>query len=263
MTTPRLYFKAGQEPFVLNRARCLIRKETDTQWYDLCHVKECKISVSSEEATHKNLSSSIVVVDRKVTTSMSVSGSMTIDALTENNLVAWLMSTGATEVTQSGGTWTSEDFTIPKVGRPFELGKTKLTVAAGGITDDATPTPAALVEGTDFVLDRRRGIITLLEDGGCADGDTIQITGSYASQTKYKIKAGQQNNNKWHIWLCSDPAEGQYIDVRGYASLKPSGDLGFISEQEFMGMTLELGFNSHTDYGPGGCYLEDLNEKVA
>lgn len=250
------YFKVGDEPFVLNRGRLLARKDEDSQWQDLCVIKDFKISVATEKAEAKDMTRSIVTVARSTVTSIKLTGGFTLSTLTKHGLAYFLMSNGYTEDEQASGTWTAEEFTIPTVGEWFDLGKRKLTVT--GITDDATPTPAPLEEGTDYDIDLTRGLIVAIEGGAIADGDKILVTGTYPDHKKYTIKAAQTAKQYRHLWLCSDPADGPTIDIKGYGIISPTGDFNAVVENEYIGMGFEINFRSHSDYGPGGAQLEEL-----
>lgn len=253
-------FTEVSSAYTLGRGILMIKKAGETSWKDLMHVKDVKINVTADELEHENFRSGLKIVDKTITTKMTAKGSFMCDVPNAENISLFLLGSTPAEITQTSGTWTAESFTVTKPDEWQELGKKDITVSA--ITDDTSPTPVALVEGTDYLANWKRGLFLPLSTsskiGVAADG--FKITGSYAQSLITRVAAAVAPLQA-HVWFQGDPATGKQIDIRGYANIKPNGDLPLIAD-EWAGFSFDISFNKHTSYplSPVGMYYEDLGE---
>lgn len=242
----------------LARGILRIRKEGDSSWVDLMHVKDVKINITADELEHENVRSGLKVVDKTITTKMTAKGGFLCDVPIAANINLFLMGSGTNLINQASGTWTTESFTVVKPDEWQELGKKNITITT--ITDDTSPTPVALVEGTDYLIDLRRGAFMPLSGSTKigAVGDILKITGTYATTDISRIYAAKAPIQR-HVWFAGDPATGRIIDIRGFVNLKPNGDLPLIAD-EWVGFSFDMSFNKHITYpeSPVGLYYEDL-----
>lgn len=245
--------------YTLGRGILMIKKVGQSSWIDLMHVKDVKVNVTADELEHENFRSGLKVVDKAITTKMTAKGSFMCDVPNPQNISLFLMGTDPIEVTQASGSWTAQAFTVVKPGEWQSLGKKDITVSS--ITDDAG-TPVALVEGTDYLADWKRGMFLPLEGSTLigAIGDGFKITGTYAESSITRIAAAVAPIQV-HVWFMGDPATGKQADIRGFANIKPNGDLPLVSD-EWSGFSFDISFNKHSDYpqSPVGMYYEDLGE---
>lgn len=245
--------------YTLGRGILRVRKDAEASWLDLMHVKDVKINITADELEHENVRSGLKVVDKTITTKMTAKGSFMCDVPIVENIALFLMSTGITDVAQTSGTWTAEEFTVEVPDQWHELGKKDIVATA--VTDDAG-TPVALVEGTDYEVDWSRGLFRPLSTSSLvgAVGDKYKITATYPDKTIKRIHAAQATIKR-HVWFTGSPATGRIIDIRGFCNLKPNGDLS-LSADEWMGFSFDMSFNKHSDYplSPVGLYWEDNGE---
>ena len=235
----------------------MVRDDGSDSYKDLMHVKDVKINITADELEHENVRRGLKVVDKTITTKMVAKGSFMCDVPNTENLNIFLLGDGVKEDEQTSGTWSAQAFTVVKPDEWQFLGKRNLTVTA--ITDDAG-TPVPLVEGVDYKIDLKRGMFLPLSTSllvGTAL-DVFEITGTYAEKTNFLVYAGKNAIQK-HIWFMGDPATGRTIDIKGYANLKPNGDLP-LSADEWIGFTFDMSFNGHSEYpeSPCGLYVYDI-----
>ena len=245
--------------YTLPRGKLYFKKLGESSYKCLMHVKDVKINVAAEELEHENVSSGLKVVDKTITTKMSAKGSFLCDVPILQNIALFLMGSDPEKVDQVSGVWTAQAFSVVKPDDYQDLGKRKITVTT--ITDD-TGTPIPLVEGTDYLADWTRGLFCPLSGSSLVGeiGDGFKITGTYSESSYYRVAAAKKPISG-HVWFAADPACGRIADVRGYANLKPNGDLP-LSSDEWQGFSFDMSFNKHTDYpnSPVGLYWEDLGE---
>lgn len=245
--------------YTLGRGIMRVRKDAEASWLDLMHVKDVKINITADELEHENVRAGLKVVDKTITTKMTAKGSFMCDVPIAENIALFLMSTGITDVAQTSGTWTAQEFTVEKPDQWHELGKKNITASI--VTDD-TATPVELVEGIDYEVDWSRGLFRPLSTStmvGVA-GDKYKITGTYPDKTIKRISAAQ-TTIKRHVWFSGEPATGRIIDIKGFCNLKPNGDLSLIAD-EWIGFSFDMSFNKHSSYpnSPVGLYYEDSGE---
>jgi len=252
------YYKPENYPYLLGRGTVLIRKDDETVWQPLWHVKEFKTNITADELEHENFSSGVKRVDRTAILKQKATFSFVIDVPVVENVLIFLLGDVVETDAQVSGTWTAEEFTITEEGKYQELGKRKLTITS--ITDDSV-TPVPLVEGTDYNIDLANGVIQIIPGGVVGTADKIKVTGTYAEHTKSTVKGGKSPKSKRHIWFKGDPAEGVRANVKGWGLLRPSGDWSFIAD-EWQGMTIEGSYMEHSTYGPLGFLYEDIEHVV-
>lgn len=256
MSVPIEVFPSSKDhPYTLPRGKLIVRRESDSFWSDIGHVKELTLTPSIEKVEHMAMNDGIAYNDATALKSVKFTGKMTLDSLAREALKMFLLGDFSDE-SQTGGTWTAEEFTIAAVDHWIDLGKKNITMSA--ITDDATPTPAALVEGTDYLVDWVNGLFLALSTSAKigAVGDKFKITGTYAATDIYQIKGGTSLNTRFHFCYIGKPAKGKKMDAYVLADIAPSGDLAMVSE-DWATSGLEFNCIGNTEYGKYGFKLLD------
>ena len=133
----------------------------------------------------------------------------------------------------------------------IELGKKEISSV---VVTDATGT-TTYVENTDYEVDLKDGLLKVVSTGAITDGEALLVDYDHAVVTIKRADAATSTTLKGDIFFAGDPPAGRKIDVKGYVSLLPDGDLALISEDwmEF-GFTAE--FQSNAAY-TGLCELID------
>lgn len=259
MTAGIQYYGQEDFPYTQGRGKVLIRYPGKTAWRDTFHVKEFKMSKAIEELKHENVSSKMKFVDASVITKIEVTGSFVVDVISKDNVQDFLNADTETEDTQSSGSLTAEEYTVEEAGTWHDLGKRMLTITK--VTDDTSPTPVDLVEGTDYQIDLKNGFLLPLPAPGkiATAGDKFRVTGTYAAHTKKQLIAGSKIPQKVEILFLGDPSVGKRQNIFCYGLLKGSGDLTGIGE-EWQQMTYEFTCYAHSTYGKYGLMWEDIED---
>lgn len=110
-----------------------------------------------------------------------------------------------------------------------------VNVTAGTVTIDT------LVEGTDFEVDERKGMIKALSGGGMTDATAYDVGYDYTAITGYEVDGHTKQNVRCRIF---GDMEDQATKKRGElevfdARLRPSDAINFIQDQAFLETSLE------------------------
>ena len=89
-----------------------------------------------------------------------------------------------------------------------------------------TFTASGKVEGTDYVLDKAAGLIMALTAGTI----TPTVTTYAANTGRTKTLGGTLTSLKGDVYFVGDPPQGRIVDIMGFCSLTPNGDLSVIGE---------------------------------
>jgi len=94
------------------------------------------------------------------------------------------------------------------------------------ITNLSTFAASGKVENTDYVLDYAAGLIMPL-----TSGTITPTTTTYAANTgRTKTLGGTLTSLKGDLYFVGDPPQGRIVDIMGFCSLTPNGDLATIGE---------------------------------
>ena len=100
---------------------------------------------------------------------------------------------------------------------------------------------------TDYRLDIEVGHLMPLSTGDIEDGQTLNLDFSHAAITLKRMDAAKTATIEGDIYFVGNPPFGKIIDVKGYVSLTPKGDLSLIGE-DYMNMQFDMEFLSGHGY---------------
>ena len=259
MTNAIQYYGQEAFPYTQGRGKVYVRYPGKTAWRDTYHVKEFKVAKAVEELKHENVSSKMKYVDASVITKMEITGGFTLDVPSLDNVKDFLSADDYTEDAQTSGTLSAVEYIVETPGCWHDLGKRKLTITK--VTDDTSPTPVDLVEGTDYLIDLDNGMFLPIPTSnkvGTA-GDKYQVTGTYATHTKKQLKAGTKIPQRVEILYLGDPSIGKRQNIYCYGLLKGTGDFVQIGE-EWQQLAYEFTCYAHSTYGKYGLMWEDIED---
>lgn len=216
---------------------------------DLGNATEFMISVEKEELDHYSSREGLKKVDKQVVVSQKVSLSLTLDEINFENLAMFFSGasasrdnegdtgvTGSSNVTvvtqgrwydlydESGGASSS---TEPQGNRIYDIGDVTISPAAGG---------SAMVEGTDFTVDKELGRIFVVDGGDMVAGDyDVDIAVNATSTEKVHVVKSLTHSGLVGAlkFVASNPADGdkwteyQFHQVR----MTADGDLSLIGDE--------------------------------
>ena len=104
-----------------------------------------------------------------------------LPALTRLDLLAGVH----TDVSQDTGAAVTASFTVKK-GQVLDLGKRDVTITSVKVSTTAK------VEGTDYTVDAKAGLITILRNGSIADAATVDVVFDCAAVPLYQHVSGKE-----------------------------------------------------------------------
>lgn len=106
-------------------------------------------------------------------------------------LLAMAFSGENAALSQAGGTVTDQAVTAKK-GRFVELGKINISDTGFVVTNEAAST--TYVEGTDYEVNYRLGMLCALDGGAITDGQALKVDYTYIATTGRRIRGGTRSS---------------------------------------------------------------------
>lgn len=196
----------------------------------LGNVPEATVSRALEKLEHTSSEGGINVKDAAVDTANDQSLAFTTDNVSLDNLALWFMSS-VSEIVEAGGAVTDEALGDFNAGGFAQLGEDPLTpqgvrnVSLVTITGKvAAAASAALVLGTHYTVDLKRGLVEFLVD------DLTEVTADYtvAAATRRVVLDGN-STIEGELKFFADNPKGANKDTHWpYVQLSPDGDYALI-----------------------------------
>lgn len=215
---------------------------------------------STDETREEHFSSDEAARDKDasvVTQSDQTVGFTTDDIQPENLAMLWKGT--AEQLAVSAATAQVDNLTVMR-GRWYQLGVSATSptgarsVTITSVTDDATPTPAAVpggAGGANYEVDLELGRIFIKEDApNIADGDTIIVTYNIAAHSRTVIISKGETIRGALRYIADNTAGVNRDDFWPLVELSPDGDYEFKadswSEMSFTGEVLKKeGYYKH------------------
>lgn len=241
------------QDYVLGRGRVLLAKldgatglPDDDGFRDLGNCPQFNLTVTVEDLRHQNSRDCIKFTDKRFVISQDLGISFQLDELNFDNLNEFL--SGTTQTYDNPHDVLHTDVTIEediKKGRWYELRKANgsrvYNLNATGVvfTIEKGPAPGtALVEGTDFEIDRQLGLIRPLPASvTLVNGDEIIWTISTGATTPKdldQVNALERASVEGALLFIQDNAGdcGQRTEYRFHlVSISADGDLSLIGDE--------------------------------
>jgi hypothetical protein len=128
------------------------------------------------------------------------------------------------------------------------------TTLGGTVTDGSvtwTCRKITYVLNTDYKLDTEAGLLMPLSTGEIKAAQSLHADFSHAAITMKRMDAAKVSAIYGDIYFVGNPPKGKILDVKGYVSLTPKGDLSFIGE-DWSNLQFDMEFMS--GYGYNGLY---------
>lgn len=159
--------------------------------------------------------------------------SVQLTALESPERIAALLFSGAiTTGSVSAGSVSDAEHTVTSIDVPFQLPHRMLLASPAPVIEKVgTPTNIALVEGTDYEIDRRRGQITFLAQVTAAD--EISVSYSYAAHKQYTIVGGTTPTRSFYMTGdVQDRISGEDLELRvPRVNLSVNGDVDLLAAE--------------------------------
>lgn len=227
--------------YTLGRGKLYFKKDGTNGFLDLGNCPDFKINVDSETLEHFSSQEGLKKKDDEVVIEQSVMANFILDDPTIENLELFFMSSAAASNDQAADSLSAENVTV-YLDKWVDIGYVNLSNVV--VKDSGSVT---YILDTDYKIDLKRGLIMAISTGSISDAETVLIDADYAATPMSDIHAATTTTVKGKLLFVGNPARGLIVDFEGYVSLKPSGDMGLISE-EWAQMGFEAEFLDHTDY---------------
>lgn len=132
--------------------------------------------------------------------------------------------------TVSTGTATNEEVVMTLLDTPYGL--TKRFLSAAPVVKDGATGLVTYVEGTDYEVDLRRGLIAAKTGGDITAADTVKVTYTYDTYSVQEIRGGVKPQETYYITgdLLNRP-DGQDLGIEIYeAVLGNDGDVDLFDD---------------------------------
>jgi len=143
----------------------------------------------------------------------------------------------AEEINEGAGTIADEAITA-KLGKYVDLSRRNLTAESVVVKDDGDAT--TYLEGTDYEVQYRLGMIKALSGGAIAADDVLHVSAAYPAESGYKVRGAVQPTIRIAIRMDGENLTNgkQGILTVNKAQIKPSSAIDFLAD-DFSALELE------------------------
>ena len=233
--------KTRSRPYTVGSGQPYFKPEGEEFFYMLGNTPEFGLSQDISDLKHMSTRSGQHKVDAVAILSQELSGSFSLDEFVADNLRFFFMGSETVTDIQGAGTGLTTTITNATRGSVHDLGYRNIAVtsvvAVGG-----SPTYTNEVDYEWFSA----GQIYICPNSSI-NGENIVVTFNVTATSLKKIHAASSTSIKGHFLFVGDPLKGKKMIVQGYGTLKPSGDLGMITD-DWMGMPFGIEFEENAAY---------------
>lgn len=222
---------AATKLYTIGKGKLIFKPTGGDAYIDLGNCPDFKIKVTTSKKEHFSSRSGLQTKDAEVVVRQEATGTFTLDEPNAENINLFIMSSGVTSLVQASGTTTASSLTLAGLDEWVSLGKQSIETGTLVVTNDAgSTTYTCAPTGTDYESDLAAGLIRPLTGGTIAADASVKVTFDYEAITVKRADAATATTVRGDIWFVSDPPVGKILDVKGYVSLTPNGDLDMIGE---------------------------------
>lgn len=230
------------ETYTIGKGKLLFKPAGESGFVDLGNCPDFKVTIGSEKKEHFSSRSGISTKDAEIVTKQTATGSFKLDEPNIDRLNMFVMGSGAVATSQTAASVTDQAVTA-LLDKWVDLGKINISNVV--VTDVGAATTYVL--GTDYELDLAAGLFRAITGGAITEAEALLVDYDYADATINKTNAATATTLKGDIFFVGDPPVGEILDVKGYVSLAPDGDLSLIGE-DWMEFNFSMEFLSSASY---------------
>jgi hypothetical protein len=236
-----------EQYYTISKGKLLFQQNGVGGYEDLGNITELKITEEVEKKEHYESRTKAAKRDDVTGIRTKAGGSFILDSIHKDNLEKWFLG-DKTETTQSSATASTFNIASMEAGKWYEIDE-KVNVSNLEVKD-STET-ATYTEGTDYEINYEAGLIMAIPGGGISDNDEIHITSFDVAETKITtINSAKYTDKRGRVLFIADPLKGEINDIKGYATIIPSGEYSVIGE-DYIQISFDIDFIAHVDYKPG------------
>ena len=224
--------------YVLGRGKVYFAQFTSGQtpgpFRYMGNTPEFNLTIESETLDHFSSDEGIREKDDSVALEVTRSGSLICDDIQAENIALFFFgSTSSLATVAAAGQ--SEDFTAVNQGDVIQLGLTiGNRVGTRGIENfvlNGTGGTPTYVEGTDYSVDLDRGMFSILEGGGIADGTNIETAFDIRASAQTQVLSGSEPVEGAMRLLENNPKGSDRDIFLPYVKITPNGDLALKGDE--------------------------------
>ncbi len=203
---------------------------------ELGNCPEFTLNRESNTLQHFSSQSGMRTLDEEIVIEATLNGNVVTDDIRAENVAYWFMGDVKT-ITTTALTAEDETFEDVKAGDMFQLGRSDSNpsgyrkVANVVVKDGATPTPATLDAGDDYVLDADLGVIEI-PAGSSAIGGDITVTYDVEASSREQIIAGETQVEGELKFVSFNPFGAQSDITIPRAKIGPNGDFALLNDPD-------------------------------
>ena len=205
-----------------------------------CQVETNQVKVKSRRV---ETAGQVIASKNEIT---DTTGNLTLREWNAANL-AWALSGTKTARTAASGTVSAESVTAGAAGEYVPLAHRDVSAV---VVKDATDT-TTYVDGTDYEVDAKLGLITILAGGAITAADVLHVDYDYAAEAGYSVDIGSQAQIRVGILahLYNEFADKHMTIELDSVVLASSSEINFISEEGTDGEQLQFAMSLETISG--------------
>lgn len=198
------------------------------------NTPEFNLTIESETLDHFSSDEGIREKDDSVAIEVTRTGSLICDDINADNVALFFF--GSTQVLSTvAAPGQTENFTGANQGDVFQLGLTTGNrIGTRGITNfvlNGTGGTPTYVVGTDYSVDLDRGMFSILEGGGIADGTDIETTFDISASDQTQVLSGSEPVEGAMRLLENNPKGSDRDIFLPYVKITPNGDLAIKGDE--------------------------------
>lgn len=216
---------------------------------DLGNAPAFNLNTEIEELEHFSSRAGLRVVDKKVTLSLKLIGSFTLDEINTRNLAFAFLGDQATTV-QGAGSVAAEAITVDLTDAYYKLQYRNLD--DGSVVVEPSGGGVPYVEGTDYSVDLSTGRIYIIDGGAIVSTTAIEVDYDYLAITGMEtVQLAKNTKVEGLLRFIGNPATGVTFEgVWWKVTLSLAGEVGFITEADWATMEFEFEVQADSENHP-------------
>ena len=230
--------------YVLGKGKVIFQEDTvfTGKYRDLGNASAFTVAVETENLEHYSSREGTKTKDKDIVTQIKAKGTLTLDDVNVNNLKEWLFGTTIAETIQTLDAAVASNVSAA-LDKWVTIGKYNIT---GLVVKDSTEATTYTL-GTDYEVDLAAGLIRFLSGVTIVEDAVLHLTYAAPALNSYLIDGLKASSAKGHIFFVANPPTGKIQDLKGFVSMKPTGDLALIGD-DWQNIQFELEFIDNANY---------------
>lgn len=234
--------------YILGAGRVLFALQGQDDFRYIVETPEFTLTVATEVT---DLWGSDTPVSQKIASSETqreYTGSFAAHDIAPENLAIFFG--GENTVIENDNVASISDYLVTNVikGRSYRIGRTALNPrGVRGVSSVVVTGPSgtpAFVAGTDYVVDTRRGLVTVLETGSIPAASTIEISCDVDDGEYIRVASTGAASIRGSLLFIAENTDGEDVDYEfPNVILRADGDFSLKSREEYQGLSFTMEIN--------------------